>query len=342
VRTISHQQKLKTGTVKKILNDLRLRIYGGGGQDNFRIKCPNPMHEDKEPSCYINKENGLWFCHGCHANNIFGGKGNLYVLFKIFGRDDLVALYCPHGEDIDIKEWLKSKINNIPERKIVDTKKKRARLPKEFVNLSSSTNHAKQGVLQGKYLKKMRLRGLRRATIRSFGMGFIHEHPIYARRVVVPIYEKSRLVGFQTRSIKKKMTRRKYLFNLGFDSKIYWFNIDNIKGGEVIIVEGVFEAMMLWQWGYQAVAVFGLNLTPEKVLKLMKKGVTSIVFALDGDGPAKSAVKSMYFEVVPQFDDVYIIKMPKGRDVDDMAKKEFRSYYRERRRIRQSQFGRKI
>ena len=32
-------------------------------------RCPNPLHEDRKPSCSFNSEKGVWYCHSCGDGN---------------------------------------------------------------------------------------------------------------------------------------------------------------------------------------------------------------------------------------------------------------------------------
>lgn len=311
-------QILPPGTIKIILQASKIRIFGEDGE-NYKILCPNPLHREKNPSCYIRKDNGLFFCHGCHANNDMNGRGNLYQFLRLIGRDDLIKMYCKYTSvDIDIKEVLRDKINQMNQKEPKNQKAINIALPEAF------TQNFK-GVLGAKYLKYLRHRGLRRSTIRSCKLGYVHNDQIMGRRIIIPIYENGKLVGYQGRAVNKDP--KKYKFAKGMDTKKLLYNIDNCNGKEVLVTEGVFDAIMLCQWGYNAVAIFGLYLTPEKVYKIVEKGVERIVFCLDSDKPAQNALESMYKEVYPFFDKIYNIHLPPGKDVDELEKPIFDSLY---------------
>ena len=44
--------------------------------------CPLPTHDDRNPSCSFDGENGLWNCFGC------GQKGNAYLLAEILNMSN--------------------------------------------------------------------------------------------------------------------------------------------------------------------------------------------------------------------------------------------------------------
>ena len=45
-------------------------------------RCPNPLHEDRKPSCSFNDEKGVWYCHSC------GDGNNAYSYAKERGLDN--------------------------------------------------------------------------------------------------------------------------------------------------------------------------------------------------------------------------------------------------------------
>ena len=324
---------LTPGTIRTILQALKIRVYGEG-ENNYKILCPNPLHEDTHPSCYINKNNGLWFCHSCHSSGDLNGKGNLFSLFRIFGRDDLIEKYCEKRDGVDIKTTLRDRIKSLEQKQGKTHKQTHISLPDTF-----NPNFATP--LGAKYLKYLRLRGLRRSTISSFKLGYVHEDQFMARRILIPIYENNKLTGYQGRSVKKD-AEKKYLFCKGFDSKTTLFNLDNCNSKRVLITEGVFDTMMLCQWGYSAMGIFGLYLSPEKIKKLVCKGIESIVFVLDNDEPANNALRTMYRDVFPYFDEIHTVHLPPGRDVDELTKQEFDALYDRRMRVKKVIWDRRI
>lgn len=47
------------------------------GSDSIVIKCPNPNHTDKNPSCRVSRKNKIFHCFSCHA------KGDIIELVKM-------------------------------------------------------------------------------------------------------------------------------------------------------------------------------------------------------------------------------------------------------------------
>jgi twinkle protein len=97
-------------------------------------------------------------------------------------------------------------------------------------------------------------RGITKETIDAF------ELQSYKGRIAFPYYKYETLVGVKTRLPKKynKETDGEKMLSLK-GSKPYLFNAKNLElGGELIVCEGEFDCMVLWQCGYKNV-VSGFN-----------------------------------------------------------------------------------
>jgi len=316
--------KLKKKTVEKILRILRIKTYSFDGK-NYQIRCVNPQHIDRNPSCYIHKDTGIWHCFSCEA------KGNLLVLLKIFGRNDLIDKYIG-GETGDIKDYVKQMLKMGVEEEPEDHK--------VCIKLPQGLDRNFSTPIGAKYLKYLRLRRLRWPIIKSFRLGFTNTDEIMRKRIIIPIYEGGKLVGYQGRSIKKH-PKKKYRFPKGIKTGRVIFNIDNIKGGTVIITEGPFDTMMLTQWGYNSVAILGLNMTPYKVRKLILAGVNSVVVALDSDTGGDDSRDRIY-EALCQHFRVYSVRLPRKVDIDEMDKYQWDDLYRSKKVVHKNEWVRKI
>ena len=96
-------------------------------------------------------------------------------------------------------------------------------------------------------------RGITKETIDAF------ELQSYKGRIAFPYYKYETLVGVKTRLPKKynKETDGEKMLSLK-GSKPYLFNAKNLElGGELIVCEGEFDCMVLWQCGYKNVVSVG-------------------------------------------------------------------------------------
>jgi AAA domain len=91
--------KLKRGvkpagsvSIEDALQEAGVLWYPASGVE-IKLHCPDPDHEDNNPSASINSRTGAWICHAC------GSKGNLYTLLRdALGKEralELKALVAP-------------------------------------------------------------------------------------------------------------------------------------------------------------------------------------------------------------------------------------------------------
>jgi DNA primase len=93
----------------------------------------------------------------------------------------------------------------------------------------------------------------------------------YKHRLIAPIYNRGRLVSWQTRDVtdtaklryitcskEKEVIHHKHLV----------YGVDQVPTDSVVIVEGITD---VWRLGFGAVATFGIKFTPYQVLDLMRE-----------------------------------------------------------------------
>ena len=134
-------------------------------------------------------------------------------------------------------------------------------------------------------------RGLTPQTVELFGLGFCGKGTM-AGRIVIPIHNKDgELVGYCGRWPGKPPEERpKYKLPNGFKKSAEVFNLDRAsheeKGLPLIVVEGFFDVMKLWQLGFhRVVSIMGSSLSArqEAVLVAASEGRSGIILMLDED-----------------------------------------------------------
>jgi hypothetical protein len=110
------------------------------------------------------------------------------------------------------------------------------------------------------------------------------------------------------------------------------FNYDNaVKTGKdyVILVEGVFDCMRLFVWGFNAVALCGTKLSAHNRSLLLKQ-FEKIYIALDNDiGKSKNAGQLSAQAIKDSLKndiDIYNIVLPPNKDPDECTREEFAQY----------------
>jgi hypothetical protein len=138
-------------------------------------------------------------------------------------------------------------------------------------------------------------------------------------RVVFPIYNKNKeCIYYVARAINNDIQPR-YLNSKLPKEAVIWNYYNCRYNKPVIVCEGIFNAITAINYtGMQAVATLGKFLTDTQ--KLMLSKFKTIYLCFDGD-VEEYFVRNIADELSCPF--VYILKMPKDRDVNDLTKKEF-------------------
>ncbi len=91
--------------------------------------------------------------------------------------------------------------------------------------------------------------------------------------------------------------------------------------GEVIVVEGYFDAIVLHQAGLRhTVATSGTALTPEHV-KILRRMTTKVALTYDGDTAGRDAVARSLGVLLAEGLDVVVVDLPAGEDPDTLVRR---------------------
>lgn len=164
-----------------------------------------------------------------------------------------------------------------------------------------------------KYLKEhFDAKALKEAGVFSEKDNFI----FYKHKVVIPFYYGNKIVFLHGRNLDG--THPKYLNLVGISKPV--FNLDLLgrlhEGDKVYICEGVFDAMVLTQEGYNAVAILGVtDFRPEEV-ELFKH--FEVVLALDNDEAGKDMTEAISKMFLLSGKSVKVKELPDGiKDITD-------------------------
>lgn len=146
----------------------------------------------------------------------------------------------------------------------------------------------------------------------------------YKNRIIVPIYFKEQLVGYQGRDITGKYARYKHCKKEDMVVNMHdiLYNYDECKDNWVIVTEGIFK---VWRLGKNVVATFGKNYSSSQV-NLLNKFKTVFVF-FDPDIPGQKEAKKLVKDLdCVGIEEVYNIVNDKAPD--DMNEKEVENFYK--------------
>jgi DNA primase len=254
-----------------------LRWYGvdwrrRSGRDQYRGRCPIHGGQGAE-AFHVNLERNLFHCFSCGA-----GGNVLDMVAALEGcslREAGLKLQARGGADACV-----GVVVGREKRKLV-TKKRESNAPLSF-SLSVQARHP--------YLAQ---RGIERATADYFGVGFYSGPGLMRGRLAIPIHDNDgRLVAYCGRALDGDTPR--YRFPAGFQKAEVLFNCHRaVRAGAskdpVIVVEGFFDCMRVYQAGYaRVVALMGCVLC-ERQAELLQRSFPAVVLLLDGDAVGRCA-----------------------------------------------------
>ena len=270
--------------------------------NNIAITCPTHKGgQERNPSCYVYNDRyssevpyGWYRCFTC------GDQGPLYKLVS----------KCLGISEEEAKQWLVDNYSNTFSESLLD-------LPKIELKKEKKKNYLDESILQNYayFHPYMFERGLTEEVILKFKIGYNKEHD----SITFPVWdEHNNLVGITERNVKTKY------FHIPKDmgKPVYLLNyiIREHKTG-VIVCESQLDALKCWTWGLPAIALFGTGSKKQYEI-LNNSGIIIYKLAFDGDLAGEHGIKRFIKNIR---NDVFVdvLKIPKGKDVNDLSLEEF-------------------
>jgi DNA primase len=292
-------------------------------------------HADKSPSLGLDLETNRFKCFAC------GVKGSVIDLYKeVKGVDTAEAIrelakragICTQQARPNHKEAPRQAIFSRDIRKDANSPKGQERAV--FKGLRDYCGAIGQEAV--KYLTG-KTRGLTRQTIERFKVFSINDYAktnnylkatfrkedlqragllsdegnliFYRHKIIVPFYDDGEIIFLQGRRTDQEHPRY-----LHIKKEVPLFNTDTLKtmqaGDRVYLCEGVFDAMILEQEGFKAVAILGVNNLKPEMTDLFKG--LEVVLCLDNDEAGKEATKQVARAFALRGQEVYIKQLPAG------------------------------
>ncbi|MBD3194377.1 MAG: toprim domain-containing protein [Candidatus Lokiarchaeota archaeon] len=236
--------------IADILNILGIKFVKSG--DNLMACCPNPEHEDKNPSWGINVNTGLHNCFSC------GFKGDIKKLLSLYGIMSEGKIIKKQIRTFS-RDRLKNKLGRQNNINYI------AYLPKVFSLLDDGNIRCCKhvGYLLSRLVNKDNFDNL----VNRFYLGFVPSGRFY-NRIIFPIYKRDLknkrdfVVMYGGRSVScVSKGVPKYLYPVRARKSNYLYNHNHCllnKFKSVIVVEGVFDVFRLWELGiYNVVSTLG-------------------------------------------------------------------------------------
>lgn len=274
-------------------------------QRNARITCP--IHKgghENTPSCDVLLEDkgdipaGTVSCFAC------GYRAS----FVKFVGDCLEIPYRQAAEWVlSISKYsLLEDIRDVPEVSLNDKKKDNYDLlPKVTLNELKSYDYIHP------YMFK---RHLTDELIEKFEVGFDPKTDC----LTFPVYVNGTCLFVAKRSVKSK----RFIMPKDLHPKPI-YGLDYITEEDVYVCESILNALIVWKYGKQAVALLGTG-SNEQIEMLNNSGIRHFILALDGDESGRNGTKRLINGLSNSI--VTVLHTPTdGRDINDLTEEEFNS-----------------
>lgn len=248
-----------------------------------------PLCDDHKPRLFINAYTGRWMCHNCDE-----AGGLTTFLERVMGLDPFEAYRVAQ------------KINP---QALTRSREPEQALPAEDVELPGLLLGNPADEFEQPFWRYLtRTRKLTPTQVTSYGMRYALTGR-FGYRVIIPVVLSGVVVSFVARTIRGD--EPKVLHPQGIHMGDLLFGLDDLETKEVIITEGVFDAMRLRG---RAVCTFGAKLSPAQRRLLLRRGVRQVLLLWDGDEAGQRATKKAARELISSGFDVRIAQLPEGDD----------------------------
>ena len=257
-----------------------LGIEGNLYRGEIWCSCPLPdgnhSKGDRNPSFSINitdeKKIGLYNCFACGGGTII----ELVQVLKNLSQEEALAWAKKFSPESS--EYLEQKrFQNIIKAFLEKEENKQTEMPKYHSNELTPYRFIHPWMIK---------QGMTEEAIKFFQIGYNAE----TNSIFFPHYWKGVLVGWQERSLEPD-AKPKYKSTPNFPKRNTLFNLDNVRGDSVIVVESPKTAVVLWGRGYQnVVATFGASVTPEQAVALWR--FPKVYLWFDNDKAGRNAIRT--------------------------------------------------
>jgi len=350
--------------VEKILNSYNIRYssYFGNKGREYMFRCPFPDHDDMSPSFSLNRSTGVWNCFVCGGGDFFKFikivegfktlKESIEFLKKKVG---FVDNFQVSFETLDKSfEEFKNKCDCSEEENVIPELKD-VSLPncvsaEEFFDIVK---------------KRVSIENIRKWDMKYCIEPASKYEEKYRNRLIIPVYFEGKLVTFAARDMsgraekwnemKKELKKgnyskdeiddlikehecKKFLYPFGAPLSYVFFNWDDAikKKDYVILVEGIFDAVRLIEYGFNAISILSCHLNSYRI-NLLIKNFNKIYVSLDNDdrinskGIRENPGQEAALGLVKSLSDtnVYNVVLPAGKDPDECSRDEYEQYLQE-------------
>lgn len=316
---------------------------------NYKALCP--FHSEKSPSFVVSSERQIWHCFGC------GKGGDCYTFLMEYEKLEFIEalrmlarragvtlvespfssktfsqkerLYKINRLALDFYHYLLTK-HKVGKNALVYLQEKRGiKLP--IIGTFKLGFSPSLGTALVAYLTKKK--NCNTEDIVAAGLGFYKNGRLvdfFANRIIFPIFDhRDNIVGFSGRVLNDNIRTSKYINTretLIYHKGSVLFGLNTAKEhikkeGRVLVVEGEFDVISLFQEGVNfAVAVKGTALT-ENHANLLSRFVSKVSLCFDQDKAGEEAAKRSLSFLEDKGLTVTVVQA-EGKDPDEAVRKD--------------------
>ena len=288
----------------RTLEDANFEVGLAEGGTELVIACP--LCYDEKPRLYISAATGLWTCFHCDA------RGHLTRLLR-----DVCEL------TINESYTLERLIHQGDSKPLALTVTRPT--PPSTVELPAGFFIDPGTGLAASYFQS---RGLRPSWVQELRAGFCMVGP-YACRIIIPVITQGKLRTFVARSWLPE-EKKKVLMPPGSQASRALFGYDQLVTDraywkKLILVEGVFDTIRMWEHGYrETVATLGVHTTELQRNLVKRLRPESVILLRDGDDAGREGAIKEARELAYAMINVEIAQLPEGKDPDSATRDEVR------------------
>jgi DNA primase len=280
-------EELGIHSVQNIL-ERTFQLEGKTTGKEYIITCPNPLHDDHNPSCSVNLSTGLWNCFACSMSGDIIKLGQLALGKE---REEILDIITP-GTMESLMSMLESKLRTaIPGRQ-----EKSIDIPP----LSSySTNYSFQDLKNRGFTNHTISKwDLRYAPLQRISRGLSQRDLVLQNYIVIPVMDEQRNILFYcyratSQSTKWQQENCKYAYTANAPLRSTLFGLQhygNVK--HIVLTEGPLDALWCDQANVPALAILGTRLSGERSSVKLRRllDYESVTLLLDYDTAGAMAV----------------------------------------------------
>ncbi|MDD5649692.1 MAG: CHC2 zinc finger domain-containing protein [Candidatus Nanoarchaeia archaeon] len=312
--------------------------------------CLCPFHDDTTPSFSIQQKTGVYNCFVCGGGDFIKFIKKLENLNTTKETIEFIKHQVGITENSDVFSIISDSSFNFFDKE----NENEIEIEPEFCEVKLPKSEPAE-----KFFDIVKKRVCIEDVVK-YGMRYCIDDFVYHHRLIIPIYMENKLVSFAARDMSgksdtwlkvknilkqkrlKKEDKKKFIDKYLYKKILYpcgtpmsnlFFNWDEaIKHKEdVFLCEGIFDALKILKFGYNALALLSCHLNSYKA-KRLAQNFKKIFVVLDNDNkidsfgkkfnPGQEAAQKMIKEYFSDID-VFNLVLPEGKDPDDCSEDEF-------------------